>query len=116
MKKIVILSIIFLFLLSSLYILLSAGDYYEYQANSAEECLSGEEYDQEYGVCYFDFYCETEVQCEAVDEKYGEVLDALALEYESSEHDHHEQNSKAESDSQNLDTDTVSQTQYRCRV
>lgn len=63
-------------------------DYYEYDALSANECLAGEQYDEEYKVCYFDFYCETEAECALVDEKYGDVLDALANEYVASETDH----------------------------
>lgn len=62
-------------------------DYYEYEANSRDECLPGERYNKEFGVCYFDFYCENEIECEEVDKEYSKVLSTLASEYET--HSHH---------------------------
>lgn len=89
MKKIVLIGIL-LTLVAVGYWLFMPLDYYEYDAQSAAECSPGEEFDAEHGVCYFDFYCETEAECAAVDVRFGQVLDDLALEYENSEHAYHE--------------------------
>ncbi len=71
------------------WLFLPSADYYEYEAHSPEECAAGEDYDAEYGVCYFDFYCETDEECALVDEKYGQVLQDLAQEYIDTDRDHH---------------------------
>ena len=60
---------------------ITSFDYYKYEASSADACAPGEEYDEEYGFCYFDFHCETEEECAAVDERYGQALDDLAGSY-----------------------------------
>lgn len=52
-------------------------DYYEHDVVDASECLEGESFDEEYSVCYFDFSCETEKECEEIDAKYEKVLNAL---------------------------------------
>ena len=65
------------------------GDYYEYAADSGEQCLDGEQYDEEYGVCYFDFYCESEEECKVVDEQYGQVIESLAEVYRDNDFEHH---------------------------
>ncbi len=71
----------------------SSSDYYEYEASSQAECLPGEEFDSEAGACFFDFYCETDEECNLVDEKYGQVLDALAEEYRNEDRTYHESHS-----------------------
>ena len=52
------------------------------------DCLPGETFDTEDRICYFDFYCETNAECEAVDARYGELLDALGDSYVLDERDH----------------------------
>ena len=74
-------------------------DSYEYVVDSPQECLAGEEYDAEAGTCYFDFYCETEEECDAVDAKYAQVLDALADEYAEDGHEHSTYGEDRDSDS-----------------
>lgn len=71
------------------WLLLPYSDYYEYAADSGEQCLDGEQYDEEYGVCYFDFYCESEEECKVVDEQYGQVIESLAEVYRDSDFEHH---------------------------
>lgn len=61
-------------------------DYYEYTATEASACLAGELYDEEAQVCYFDYYCESDEECAEVDARYGELLTALADEYQSQQH------------------------------
>ena len=111
MKKLLLFFCALFFLLVGSYLLFSVEDYYQYEANSSAECAPGEEFDAEYGVCYFDFYCETEAECEIVDEKYGQVLDSLALEYENNKRDHHEKNSFEEQNTEETSSDAQSQTE-----
>jgi hypothetical protein len=49
-------------------------NYYEYEVADASECLDGESYDSEHGICYFDFYCETDQECQEIDDKFETVL------------------------------------------
>jgi len=110
MKRIIFIGSIFI-LAALVLFLVSNSDYYEYEAQSSAECAPGEEFDAEYGVCYFDFYCETEEECAVVDKKYGQVLDSLALEYEQTEHDHHEKNTSTEQVLDTASSDVQSQTE-----
>lgn len=71
-----------------IWLLTNPEDYYEYGASAASECLAGELYDDEAQVCYFDYYCETDAECSEVDARYGEMLTALAEEYQSQSHVH----------------------------
>lgn len=87
MKKIWIIALVIISLVAAVWFLVPY-DYYEYDAASADECLPGELYDEEYQVCYFDFYCETDAACAELDLRYGQILDALADEYADSEHEH----------------------------
>lgn len=81
MKKITLYIILLLAGVGIGWILWAPVDYYEYNAESAETCLEGEQYDNANNVCYFDFYCEDEYQCALVDQRYGDVLNDLASEY-----------------------------------
>ena len=88
MKNILIIGLSLIIALL-VWILLNPDDgYYEYSATEANECLAGELFDEEAQICYFDYYCETEKECEEVDARYGELLTALAEEYKSQEHIH----------------------------
>ncbi len=81
MKKIIFGVVVILFVVTIWWWYFAPFDYYEYDALSANECLAGELYDEEYQVCYFDFYCEIASECAVVDDQYGAVLEALADEY-----------------------------------
>ncbi len=59
------------------------GYIYETEADSAEDCSSFEEYDEEGGVCYFE--CEDEAECEAVEADIDAELGSLADEYADSD-------------------------------
>lgn len=85
MKKIFFSFILIIFVLFCYLFFFTSDDYYEYDASSDSECLSGESYDKESSVCYFDYYCETENECAELDKKYEQVLEALASEYAHSE-------------------------------
>lgn len=55
------------------------GYIYETEAESAEDCTSFEEYDEENGVCYFE--CDDEAACEAIEADIDNELGTLADEY-----------------------------------
>lgn len=98
------------------YLIYSPYDYYEYSADNASQCSKGEEWDEEYKICSFDYECISDEECAEVDKKYAMILNNLASKFSPDKTANHGKLSSVDNDILSSDADQTEKIRQMLRA